>query len=49
MTNIVEFNNGNGVIEFRDINQNIIIENLSKNLDSLNKEWMTNNKKMKTL
>lgn len=45
MTNIVEFNNGNGVIEFRDINQNIIIENLSKNLDSLNKEWMTNNKK----
>ncbi|MDM1766029.1 MULTISPECIES: NACHT domain-containing protein [unclassified Acinetobacter] len=38
--NKVSIMNESGSIKFRDINQEIILENLGKNLDNLNKVWV---------
>lgn len=40
----VDIKNDSGTIKFRDINQNFIVDNLNRNLDIVNKEWISNNK-----
>lgn len=40
----VDITNIDGIITFRDINQKFIKDNLKRNLDCVNKEWLDNNK-----
>ena len=42
----VDINNDSGIIKFRDINHNFIVDNLSRNLDIVNKEWISNNRNL---